>query len=368
MITLSIKSGAGPYRVMVGHGLLASVGQLLKDAGLEGNARLISDENVYRRYGLALEDRLLAAGFSVASFVVPPGEASKSLETAGRLYDWLIHVGTERRDLILALGGGVVGDVAGFVAATFLRGVRFVQLPTSLLAQVDSSVGGKVAINHPRGKNMIGAFYPPSLVVVDPATLASLPDRERVAALAEVAKMGVIMDESLFERLERDGSKLAQLDADTVEGVVARSIALKAQVVEQDEKEAGLRAILNYGHTIGHAVEVASDYLTYRHGEAVAIGMVGAARLALRLGMVDAATVERQERLLEGFGLPAGCPGIPVDGLLEAMGRDKKASRGRLTWVLPERIGRVRIRRDVPMNIVRDVLESLLVGLSPQTS
>lgn len=360
MITVSIEAAAGRYQVLVGRGLLASVGELLRGAGLEGSVRLVADQTVHSLYGLGLEERLRADGLSVASFLVPPGEPSKALETAARLYDWLIDSATERRDLVLALGGGVVGDLAGFVAATFLRGLRLVQLPTSLLAQVDSSVGGKVAVNHPRGKNLIGSFYPPSLVIVDPSTLSSLPRRELRAALAEIAKMGVILDASLFDRLEREAEGLLRADFEALEGIVARSIELKAQVVQEDEKESGLRAILNYGHTIGHGVEAASGYGNYRHGEAVAIGMVGAARIAVGLGMIDEATAERQETLLRRWGLPTRCPGVPVEGLLEAMGRDKKASQRRLAWVLPEGIGRVVIRRDVPAGLVREVLETLV--------
>jgi 3-dehydroquinate synthase len=295
----------------------------------------------------------------VASYQVPSGEASKSLDAAARLYDWLVETGTERRDLVLALGGGVVGDLAGFAAATFLRGVRLVQIPTSLLAQVDSSVGGKVAVNHPRGKNLIGAFYPPSLVIVDSSTLSTLPARELSAALAEVVKMGVILDPQLFDLLEREAESLLRLEPAVVEQVVARSIELKAGVVQQDERESGPRAILNYGHTIGHGVEAASDYLLYRHGEAVAIGMEGAARLAAEIGSCPRDLAQRQGSLLRRFGLPLSYRGVAGDAILEAMSRDKKASRGRLTWVLPERIGKMAIRRDVPESAVERVVAEL---------
>lgn len=339
--------------------MLASAGELLKEAGLAGRIRLVADAAVHEIYGRGLEARLRESGFAVASFLVPPGEPSKSLEMASRIYDWLIEVGTERRDLVVALGGGVVGDLAGFVAATFLRGLRLVQLPTSLLAQVDSSVGGKVAVDHPRGKNLIGAFYPASLVLADTQTLGTLPRRELSAALAEVAKMGVILDATLFERLERQAESLLRLDLAATEEVIARSIELKAGVVQVDEKETGLRAILNYGHTIGHGVEAASGYREYHHGEAVSVGITGAARIAASLGMTDAATAGRQEALLRRFGLPTSCPGIPVDQVLEAMSRDKKASQGRLAWVLPEKIGQVVVRRDVPPELVRNVLETL---------
>lgn len=362
MIRIPIQAAAGRYEVLVGRGLLASVADLLREAGLSGAIRLVADEAVHRHYGGELEDALRTGGFSVAAFLVPSGESSKSLETAARIYDWLVESGTERRDLVLALGGGVAGDLAGFVAATFLRGLRLVQLPTSLLAQVDSSVGGKVAVNHPRGKNLIGAFYPPSLVLADSETLRTLPSRELSAAMAEVVKTGIILDQPLFRRLERGAEALLGLEGAAMEEVIARCVQLKAGVVEQDEKEAGLRAILNYGHTIGHAIEAATAYESYRHGEAVAVGMVGAAGIAMRLGMVDADIAQRQRDLLVRLRLPVSCPGLEVERLLEAMGHDKKLSQGRLTWVLPEGIGKVAIRRDVPLGVVREVLSELVIG------
>lgn len=362
MISIGIDAASGRYSVLVGRGLLSSTGRLMKEAGLDGAVRLVADETVFALYGAALEEGLRSDGFAVASFLLPAGETSKSLESASRLYDWMIDLGTERRDLVLALGGGVVGDLAGFVAATVLRGLRLVQLPTSLLAQVDSSVGGKVAVNHPRGKNLIGAFYPPSLVVADPATLSSLPPRELSAALGEVVKMAAIMDAPFFDELEAQGEGLLRAESEAMEEIVAHTVRLKAQVVQADEKEAGLRAVLNYGHTIGHGVEVAAGYSRYRHGEAVAIGMVGAAQVALDLGMIDGATARRQERLLSRLDLPIRCPDVAVDRVWEAMLRDKKASQGKLAWVLPEGIGRVAVRRDVPVDLVKRVLEMLVTG------
>jgi 3-dehydroquinate synthase len=361
MISIPLESSSGRYQVLVGRGLLASTGRLLREAGLEGAVRLVADEAVYRIYGPGLEEALRSDGFKVDSFAVPSGEGSKSLGTASRLYDWMIDRGTERRDLVLALGGGVVGDLAGFVAATFLRGLRLVQLPTSLLAQVDSSVGGKVAVNHARGKNLIGAFYPPSLVVADPDTLSSLPPREFSAALAEVVKMGVTLDRSFFEELEAAGEQMLGAEPAIMETIVARTVRLKARVVQEDERESGLRAILNYGHTIGHGVEAASGYSRYRHGEAVAIGMAGAAAIAVQLGMIDEVDADRQERLLSRLRLPVRCPDAAPDRMWEAMLLDKKSSRGRLRWVLPQGIGRAVTGREVPEELVRRVLELLTV-------
>ncbi|MGI5836883.1 MAG: 3-dehydroquinate synthase [Chloroflexota bacterium] len=360
MNRIEIVAAAGRYDVLVGRGLLASVGKLLCDAGLRGNVKLVADEQVHHRYGGALEERLREDDFKVSTFRVQSGESSKSLKMASRIYDWLVETGTERRDLLIALGGGVVGDLAGFVAATFLRGLRFVQLPTSLLAQVDSSVGGKVAVNHPRGKNLIGAFYPPSLVVADTDTLATLPARELSAAMAEIIKTGVILDSDLFQRLERDVELLLGLKGTTMDEVIGRCIELKVSVVGKDEKEAGLRAILNYGHTIGHAVEAVTSYTSYKHGEAVAVGMVGAAEVAVRIGMLKPDVARRQKELLRMYRLPTSCPGLDAEQLLEAMGHDKKLQQGKLTWVLPDGIGKVDIKRDVPLEVVREVLQSLV--------
>lgn len=360
-IRIEVQAGGGSYPVLLGRGLLDRAGLLLRESGLHGRVRLIADADVLAIYGPQLEAALRGEGFESESRGVPSGEASKSLEIASSLYDWLVETGTERRDLVLALGGGVVGDLAGFVAATFLRGLRLVQLPTSLLAQVDSSVGGKVAVNHPRGKNLIGAFYPPALVIADTATLSTLPRRE-ASAMAEVVKHGVILDEGLFSDIEAQSDALASLEAGALEPIVARSIQIKARVVEQDEREAGLRAILNYGHTIGHAVETVTDLSVYRHGEAVAIGMAGAAAIAVELGMTGDEVERRQKELLVRLNLPVACPGLSIGKLVAAMGRDKKASEGKVAWVLPERIGRVVTRRDVPRAVVERVLERLTAG------
>jgi shikimate kinase / 3-dehydroquinate synthase len=357
---LSVRSASREYPVVLGPGLLDYAGMLLRASGLLGRVRLIADTNVYAEYGSRVESALRTCGYEVASCEVAPGEASKSLDTAARLYDWLVEAGAERRDLILALGGGVVGDLAGFIAATFLRGLRLVQMPTSLLAQVDSSVGGKVAVNHPRGKNLIGAFYPPSLVIADTTTLSTLPRRELSAAFGELVKHGVILDEQLFAQIEQHAEGLLRLDHDLLDPIIARSIGIKSGVVEQDERESGIRAILNYGHTIGHAVEAVSEFARYRHGEGVAIGMVGAAEIAVELGILDSSAAVRQRDLLGRLSLPVGCPGLDVNQLLAAMGHDKKASGGKLTWVLPEAIGRVVVRQDVPTTVVKQVLESLV--------
>lgn len=362
MIRIPVGTAAGEYQVLVGRGLLGELAGLLEEQGLHGRVRLIADDSVYQVLGERVAGGLSAAGRSVELYRVAPGEPSKSLEESSRIYDWLVETGTERRDLVLALGGGVVGDLAGFVAATFLRGLRLVQLPTSLLAQVDSSVGGKVAVNHPRGKNLIGAFYPPSLVVADLDSLTSLPRRELSAALGEVVKHGLVLDQEYFHLLEREGDALLEPGAEAMSAVVTRSVELKAGVVQADEREAGLRAVLNYGHTIGHGVEGATDYSVYRHGEAVAIGMAGAARMAVEMGMLPAEVAERQDRLLARLGLPLTCPGVDPGRILETMLHDKKASQGKLAWVLLEGIGRAAVRRDVPVELMERVVRDLASG------
>jgi 3-dehydroquinate synthase len=290
--------------------------------------------------------------------VVPPGEPSKSLAQAAVLYDALADLPADRSTLIVAVGGGVVGDLAGFVAATYNRGLPLVMVPTTLLAMVDSSVGGKVAVNHPKGKNLIGAFHQPAGVWVDTAVLDTLPDREFKSGLAEVVKYGVILDPDFFAFLEQNAADVLARQPVPLEHVVARSCRLKADVVEQDEREeTGLRAVLNYGHTFAHAFETVGGYGTWLHGEAVAAGMACASRLAERRNLIPAEVTDRQVRLLERFGLPtAALPDWPADALVEVMRRDKKARGGRMRFILPKRLGEVELVADIPERLVREVL------------
>jgi 3-dehydroquinate synthase len=302
---------------------------------------------------------LEAAGFEPLLVELPPGEASKRLGTVEGCYERLAGHRLERRSFVAALGGGVVGDLAGFVAATYLRGIEFVQVPTTLLAQVDSSVGGKVGVNLKSGKNLVGSFYQPRLVLCDLDTLRTLPERELKAGLSEVIKYGIIHDATFFRRLERDLEKLLAGDANTLGPVIARCCAIKAEVVGQDEKESGLRAILNFGHTIGHAIEAVSGYGKYLHGEAIAIGQVAAARLSAALLGMPETEVERVRSLFERAGLPTRIRlNEAAHGrLIEAMRLDKKVSGGEVRFVLAERIGRVRPGQKVPEELVRKVLE-----------
>jgi 3-dehydroquinate synthase len=299
------------------------------------------------------------AGFDPLVVSLPSGETQKSLTVASHLYDQLAEARADRKTLVVAVGGGVVGDLAGFVAATWNRGLPLLMVPTTLLAMVDSSVGGKVGVNHPRGKNLIGAFHQPVGVWIDTAFLNTLPDREYRSGLAEVVKYGVILDTDFFSYLEQHAMAILARDAECIRHIVARSCRVKADVVEKDEREeTGLRAVLNYGHTFAHAFETVGGYGAWLHGEAVSAGMVCASRLAERRGLIDADITERQRRLLQTFALPIAPEPWPVEDLLAVMRVDKKAVAGRLRFVLPQRLGEVATFDDVPESDVRAVLEN----------
>ena len=351
------------YPVFVGYGLLKGLGERMSESGLSGAVTIISDETVFSLYGSRVEGILKGAGFAVDSVVVPPGEKSKSIDSIASIYDFLVEHRVERGDTIVALGGGMVGDLAGFAAATFLRGLRWVQVPTSLMAMVDASIGGKVGINHPSGKNLIGAFYQPDFVMADYETLNTLPWRELTSGWAEVVKCGLILDAGFFEFLEASVDKLVKLEPGVVGEAIARSAAIKAQVVSQDEREQGKRTLLNYGHTIAHGLETVTRYRRFLHGEAVAIGMMGAARLSQELGILSAEAVERQRALLQQFGLPHDYPCRQRELVAElgrAMELDKKVREKAIRWVLLEDIGRATIRSDVLWQNVESVLRELL--------
>lgn len=350
------------YDVVVEWGALGRLASYLQQLQLPPRLFIITDSNLQRLYAPSLLPSLTDAGYEPHIYAVPAGEASKSREQLNALYDWLLEQRAERREAIVALGGGVVGDLAGFAAATYLRGVPLVQLPTSLLAQVDSAIGGKTGINHPRGKNLIGAFYHPRLVLADPATLLTLPERERTEGWAEVVKYGIILDAELFARLEAHAALLRDFQpppAALLCQLIARSIALKVAVIEEDEREQGLRAILNYGHTVGHALENVAGYGAWLHGEAVSLGMVAAATLAQQAGMFALDEVERQNRLLAALGLPVSCRGAaPVEAILAAMRLDKKVAAKRIHWILPLRIGQVTTSQ-LPDELVQRTLTAL---------
>ena len=358
MRTVSVQLGHRSYAIKIGAGLLPRLGGECARLKLGARCAIITDTNVGKRFAKAAFNSLADAGFSPSLIVVPAGETTKSLKTVQTGYDLLAAHRLERKSFIVALGGGVVGDLAGFVAATYLRGIAFVQVPTTLLAQVDSSVGGKVGVNLKAGKNLVGAFYQPRLVLCDLDTLATLPEREYRSGLAEVIKYGIIYDAKLFARLERDLSRLLRREPGTLADVVARCCEIKAEVVGQDETESGLRAILNFGHTIGHAIENSSGYGKYLHGEAIAIGQVAAATLSAAVLGFPERDVERIASLFKGVGLPVAIQLSAAQRrkLFGAMKLDKKVSGGEIKFVLAKKIGRVIWGQRVSEELVRQAI------------
>lgn len=350
---VEVALGERSYAIEIGAGNLTDAPRFLTDSLARRGAQasrviVITDDNVLEPHATPVADALSDAGFDVGALVIDAGEESKSAEVAEGLWEAMLERGADRKTVVVAIGGGVVGDLAGFVAATYARGLAFLQIPTTLLAQVDSSVGGKVGINLSQSKNMVGAFWQPRGVLIDTDTLHTLPDREYRSGLAEVVKYGVILDAKFFDYLENNVALLNSRDAGVLGKVIERCCRLKADVVEQDEREeTGVRAVLNYGHTFCHAIEALTGYGTYLHGEAVAIGMDCAARLAERLGRVDAKFVERQRNLLQALQLSIELPDLEPTAMLEAMSHDKKTEHGRLRFVLPTRLGHVEVVRDV---------------------
>lgn len=370
---LLVQTSSATYPVVFGSGLVDNLGQVLRDnlpEAIGHRVFVITDSEIEKIYGARTLAALEAAGWKVALNAIPAGEESKNLSQVSQMYDWLLAERAERKDVIVALGGGVVGDLGGFVAATWLRGLPLVQVPTTLLAMVDSSIGGKTGVNHALGKNLIGAFYQPRLVVEDVSVLASLPDRARRAGWAEVIKHAIIPGADIDERgalrrfshLETYCDRLlAGDDLELLSQTLRDSVAVKAGVVSQDERESGLRLTLNYGHTYAHGLEAAGAYHTLLHGEAVAIGMQGVAKLANRLHLCSADFVERQHRLLERFGLPLSAS-VNKNKVLAAMELDKKIESGSTRWIMPRNIGVIEIRRDVPAALVREVLDEIVDG------
>ena len=353
--TLSVGLGERSYPIHIGAGLLDR-GELFAPHLQGGRAALVTNETVAPLFADAVERSLSACGASSFRVVIPDGEAQKNWQTLDRVFGELLRAHADRKTVIVALGGGVVGDLAGFAAATYQRGVPFIQVPTTLLAQVDSSVGGKTGVNHPLGKNMVGAFHQPLAVIADTSTLDSLPGRELAAGLAEVIKYGVIRDRSFFEWLEENIDRLREREPSALAHAIGRSCEIKAEIVALDEREAGPRALLNLGHTFGHAIETLEGYGKWLHGEAVAAGMVLAARLSTRLGRLPSKDAERIERLLLRAGLPVKPPALALDAWLDAMSRDKKNESGRITLILPDTLGCAAIEKNAPMG----ALEALL--------
>ncbi|AGB40502.1 3-dehydroquinate synthase [Halobacteroides halobius DSM 5150] len=359
METVKVDLGVRSYQIKIGEDILANLGAYLQELDIGSKVLIITNPLVNSLYGSEVKEAIAKVGFDVSKALISDGEEYKSLETAQDLYDKAVGVGLDRTSTIVALGGGVVGDIAGFIAASFMRGINFVQVPTTVLAQVDSSVGGKVAVNHPQGKNLIGDFYQPKLVVADKKVLSTLEERELKAGLAEVIKYGVIWDQQFFAFLEKRIDEILNLETDAIIKLVTRSCEIKAAVVAEDEKEEGLRAILNYGHTIGHALEAVTNYKKYRHGEAVAIGMVAAAKLAYKRGLLDSAALERQKELISNFGLPVAYHNLEKEQIIKALSKDKKVKNGVIRFILANQIGKVIITSDLTEENIRETLEEL---------
>ncbi|HWI14883.1 MAG TPA: 3-dehydroquinate synthase, partial [Burkholderiales bacterium] len=360
MHTLEVELGERSYPVHIGSGLLDQAA-LIASRLPQKKAAIVTNDVVGPLYLTRLQDALAASGVQTVAIVLPDGEDHKNWQTLNRIFDQLLDHRCERQTTLIALGGGVVGDIAGFAAAVFQRGMPFVQVPTTLLAQVDSAVGGKTAINHPAGKNMIGAFYQPLAVVADIATLDTLPDRELSAGLAEVIKYGAIGDIAFFDWLEQNIDRLVARDPKALAHAVEQSCRAKAAVVARDERESGPRALLNFGHTFGHAIEAGLGYGVWLHGEAVAAGMVIAARLSAALGYVDALQVERLSALLARARCPVVAPDLGAERYLELMGHDKKVAGGKIRYVLLRRLGDAFVG-EAPESAVKDVLTRSVVS------
>lgn len=347
------------YQIAIAPDSLSQLGQYLSPLKLGKKILLISNPEIFADYGQAASNSLEEAGFAVAYHLIPAGEIHKNLEAIAKIYDAALEHRLERDSTLVALGGGVIGDMTGFAAATWLRGINFVQVPTSLLAMVDASIGGKTGVNHPKGKNLIGAFYQPRFVLIDPQVLKTLPAREFRAGMAEVIKYGVIWSVDLFRQLEAAASldELGSLTEALLITILSRCCQAKVDVVTKDEKEAGLRAILNYGHTIGHALESLTGYDKLNHGEAVALGMVAAGKIATRLQLWSDQEAERQDVLIAKAGLPTKIPAnLEADEIIEALQADKKVKSGKVRFILPQQIGKVVITDQVPSEIIRHVL------------
>ncbi|WP_143435618.1 3-dehydroquinate synthase [Henriciella aquimarina] len=364
--SVRVALGDRSYDILIGARLLAEAGRHIAPLVKQPRAFVLSDETVAARYAGALEESLGASGLSMKLKTVPPGERSKSWETLGGVLDWLLEAGAGRDDVLIALGGGIVGDLTGVAASLMKRGMGFVQIPTTLLAQVDSSVGGKTAVNARQGKNLIGAFYQPRLVLADTSVLSTLPERERLAGYAEIVKYALIDDPAFFDWLEQHGRDVVALETEALAHAVAVSCAAKARIVSQDETEAGVRALLNLGHTFGHALEAANGFKSsLLHGEAVAAGMALALRYSVRQGLMNGQDAARAAHLLETAGLVTHLkrlPGgpYPADTLTEAMKQDKKARAGRVPLILARGLGRAFIQPDADLSDVREFLNEEL--------
>ncbi|MDN5293135.1 MAG: 3-dehydroquinate synthase [Eubacteriales bacterium] len=363
--TVKVNLGERSYCIQIGSGLLVEAGRWVREVKEPCRVMVVSNHTVFSLYGEGFMAALKKEGFEPFPALIPDGEIYKSLDSATRLYSTALAEGLDRNHLVIVLGGGVVGDLGGFVAATYMRGLPYVQVPTTLLAQVDSSVGGKVGVNLPEGKNLVGAFHQPLLVLADVTTLRTLPLREFVAGLAEVIKYGLLGNASFFEWLEERMDDLLALQEEALIHAVTVSCTMKGEIVSRDERESNIRALLNLGHTFGHVVETLSGYTTYLHGEAVAMGMMAATLLSHRRGFLSEEEVARVARLLRRAGLPVVMPRYDAESILAVMRRDKKVRDGRIRVILPEKIGQAKIRDDVTEEEIIAVWEEAAAGNFP---
>ncbi|MEA5620101.1 3-dehydroquinate synthase [Cronbergia sp. UHCC 0137] len=350
------------YEIAIAPASLDQLGEKMSSLQLGKKVLLVSNPMIFKHYGTRAIASLENAGFEVTSYNLPAGEHYKTLNSIQKIYNIALENRLERSSTMVALGGGVIGDMTGFAAATWLRGINVVQVPTSLLAMVDSSVGGKTGVNHPHGKNLIGAFHQPRLVIIDPEVLKTLPAREFRAGMAEVIKYGIIWDAELFSQLaaSKHLDQLRYVKTDLINYILTHSCQAKADVVSQDEKESGLRAILNYGHTIGHAVESVTNYRLFKHGEAVGIGMVAAGEIAVELGLWAKEDAESQNALIQKAGLPIKLPtDLDIETIIDALQLDKKVKAGKVRFVLPTQIGVVKVTDEVPTDIIIKVLQQM---------
>lgn len=357
MKKIRVELAERSYNIYIGSGILDGIGEKLKLFDLSPTIAMISNPTVFSLYGNRASESLQRAGFDLLTVCIPDGEEFKNLASLERIYDELLGHKLDRFSALVALGGGVIGDITGFAASTYMRGIAYIQIPTTLLAQVDSSVGGKTGVNHARGKNMIGTFWQPRMVWIDTDTLRTLPRRELLAGLAEVIKYGVIRDEELFAFLEGNRELILDLAPNALAHVIERSCEIKADIVSRDERESGLRAILNYGHTFGHAIETATEYTRVLHGEAVAIGMCLEAKLSEILGILDREHLRRILALVDAYGLPSAVPeNVETYDLISLMALDKKAVAGEVKFILPQKIGKVIARKGVQEAAIRSSL------------
>jgi 3-dehydroquinate synthase len=357
MKKVTVDLGERSYDISIGSGNLSGLGERLKHFHFSPNIAVVSNPTVFTLYGDQVTSSLEEAGFGYFSVIIPDGEEYKDYTWTYHILTEFLKMGLDRNSCVVALGGGVIGDITGFAASTYMRGIHFVQVPTTLLAQVDSSVGGKTGVNHNMGKNMIGTFYQPRLVWIDVKTLCTLQRRDFISGIAEVIKYGIIYDAELFEYMEKKRDDILALDPAALAHIIKQSCAIKAEVVMQDERESGIRAILNFGHTIGHAVETETHYQQYTHGEAVALGMCLEARLSETLGLIKPDVTKRIIQLVEAYKLPTCLPDkVNPERLLGHMARDKKTYAGEMTFILPRKIGEVSIKKGVKSTDAEKVL------------